>query len=906
MEYLTIQEFTDKWNISKRRIQVLCRAGRINGAKMIGNMWVIPENATRPSDARTKSPTVKSMDTKDSEVRRALKKLLKSLYRIAENLTDVEADKKLYVLVSIAVGLCGYYIGEDSLSENIKKKISSDLTGQEESFANEDILREIFAFISRYEEDRELDNLLSWAYQYSNKIVKDNVYSQTQFFTEKYMIDYLVGNISEIQYADKIVDPCTGGGNFLVECYEALCGECGIEKAESNVIVNADKLYGYDIDCNITRVALVNVRLRALAILSRNFERVSFGIWENIKPHIYKSASKDEICGSLAVNDKGVVDIITGVKTTILKALGGADIILTNPPFATIKGMKQEQKDFLKENYPDANCDMCVSYFDAIYKMLKEDGFCGIVSQNAWMHLKTFREIRTRITNQYKIISIVNLGSGAFLDLSGEKSNVALMILNKSVDKNNKIRVADLGNLSLTEKRKVLFKNEKFIEILQQNIDGINGYDFSENGTLKNISESELTYKNIGVPMQGTSTGNAKELVGYFWEHFGDDAWVSVSNGGGYCRWQGLNDSVVKWGIDGEYIKAQKDSALRNVKYFPETQMVFSDTGTAGLNVRVLLDNQIFIASGPGIRITDGNEYAHLALLNSRLAAYCVRMMSPKLTIAAGYIGQIPITKNIGSSVVLEKNARLCIELKQKLLSTRPNNFEYNPEFLDQIPSELDMAAWGMLNEDLTNELLKLQIESKIDSYIFEEYGFSDADQEQVEKAVGKCAYCITGVESVDLIKLDKYMEKLLDASCCLKRTRVSGNSLGCDGIIEYLSKDLRVNPEVIVKKIQENPYAMKMVLGKYKKMILHDVVLDCLGYNTHSGVSVECCVLNDVLVSLKNKFKDEIDYRAWVESDFNRVHSEIFKGTPYLLYENGVICKYDRRIASQDCKIRK
>ena len=100
-------------------------------------------------------------------------------------------------------------------------------------------------------------------------------------------------------------------------------------------------------------------------------------------------------------------------------------------------------------------------------------------------------------------------------------------------------------------------------------------------------------------------------------------------------------------------------SYCRNVKYFGDTQMVFSDTGTAGLNVRVLLDNQIFIASGPGIRVVEGNEYAHLAFLNSRIAAYYVRMMSPKLTIAAGYIGQIPVNDNIYSSVVLEKEARL-------------------------------------------------------------------------------------------------------------------------------------------------------------------------------------------------------------------------------------------------------
>ena len=116
-----------------------------------------------------------------------------------------------------------------------------------------------------------------------------------------------------------------------------------------------------------------------------------------------------------------------------------------------------------------------------------------------------------------------------------------------------------------------------------------------------------------------------------------------MKKNGGYCRWEGLNNSVVKWGENGEYIKKQKGSALRNIKYFGKTQLVFSDTGTAGLNVRLLLNNQIFIASGPGIRILQGNEYAHMAFLNSRLAANYVRTISPKLTIAAGYIGRIPV-----------------------------------------------------------------------------------------------------------------------------------------------------------------------------------------------------------------------------------------------------------------------
>ena len=901
MEYQSIQEFAEKWNISKRRIQILCREGRINGAKRIGNMWAIPENAMRPADARTKNPVMISSKMEESNVRRELKKLLKSLFKVTESLEVAEKEKKDIVLSAIACGLCAFYLRETTISIDIKKKIYRDISGKEfTSICDEEIVRQVFCFIEKNKNDRELDNVLSWAYQYTNKIIKGNVHSQTQFFTEKYMINYLIRNISGLQNADKIVDPCAGGGNFLVECLEFMCmqsKEPGNDLVQK-VISNVTRLYGYDIDRDITGIALVNIRLRVFAILDRRNIEFSFGIWDQICPNIFRSSCSDNICGSLATDNRTVIHILNGNETGIEQALGNADVVLTNPPFATIKGMLPEQKDFLKKNYPDANCDMCVSFFDAIYKMLKLSGICGIVTQNSWMHLKTFKKMRERITTQYCIYKIVNLGSGAFRDLSGEKSNVSLLILGREIDPENVIEALNLNELSLREKEKAVIEGKNCVHILQREIDGVNGYDFSEKRTLRNISLNRALYRDVAVPMQGTSTGNAGELVGYFWEHFGDPEWIRVSNGRGYCRWQGLNDSVVKWGEDGEYIKAQKGSALRNVKYFPVTQMVFSDTGTAGLNVRVLLDGQIFIASGPGIRITAGNKYAHLALLNSRLAAYCIRTMSPKLTIAAGYIGQIPVAENIYSSVVLEKNARLCIELKQKILSARPNNLEYNSSCMERMAENLETAAWEMLNEDIMNELLKLQIEGKIDRYILKEYGFSEEDAAQLSEKVGECAYFIDGAADVDLDKLDKYISGITNASCSLKRTRTAKSSLGCDGVIEYVAKDLMINPEIIVRKIQENPYAMKTVLKKYQSLILHNAVLCFLGYDTKAGILVNDCKADEIIEFMTYKFGRGPEYDMWMEESFNPVHREIFKGTPYLVYQNGVIQKYDNSIA--------
>ena len=112
MEYLPIQEFTDKWKISNRRIQILCRQGRINGAKMIGNMWIIPENAVRPADARIKSPIIHSAKSEESTARKGLKKLLKRLFKITEEWEITENEKKTIVLSEIASGLCAFYLNK--------------------------------------------------------------------------------------------------------------------------------------------------------------------------------------------------------------------------------------------------------------------------------------------------------------------------------------------------------------------------------------------------------------------------------------------------------------------------------------------------------------------------------------------------------------------------------------------------------------------------------------------------------------------------------------------------------------------------------------------------------------------------------------------------------------------------
>ena len=55
MKFLSTTEVSKKWGIGRRRIEILCANDRVPGASLVGNTWIIPEDAEKPKDARIKS-----------------------------------------------------------------------------------------------------------------------------------------------------------------------------------------------------------------------------------------------------------------------------------------------------------------------------------------------------------------------------------------------------------------------------------------------------------------------------------------------------------------------------------------------------------------------------------------------------------------------------------------------------------------------------------------------------------------------------------------------------------------------------------------------------------------------------------------------------------------------------------
>ncbi|MEL7658859.1 MAG: helix-turn-helix domain-containing protein [Bacillota bacterium] len=54
LDYISVQQASEKWGISRRRIQKLCEENRIDGAVRFGHAWAIPKDAPKPADGRLK------------------------------------------------------------------------------------------------------------------------------------------------------------------------------------------------------------------------------------------------------------------------------------------------------------------------------------------------------------------------------------------------------------------------------------------------------------------------------------------------------------------------------------------------------------------------------------------------------------------------------------------------------------------------------------------------------------------------------------------------------------------------------------------------------------------------------------------------------------------------------------
>ena len=97
MEYITVREAAQRWNISERLAQQYCTDGRIAGAMKFGGAWAIPADAQKPTDPRKAkreeagTAQASSLSASEEEVQRIPMPLMNAAFVPGQCLAYVES-----------------------------------------------------------------------------------------------------------------------------------------------------------------------------------------------------------------------------------------------------------------------------------------------------------------------------------------------------------------------------------------------------------------------------------------------------------------------------------------------------------------------------------------------------------------------------------------------------------------------------------------------------------------------------------------------------------------------------------------------------------------------------------------------------------------------------------------------
>ena len=62
LDWITPIQAGKLWGITERQVQSLCAQGKVNGSIRVSRVWLIPKNAKKPMDGRTKAAKARKIN----------------------------------------------------------------------------------------------------------------------------------------------------------------------------------------------------------------------------------------------------------------------------------------------------------------------------------------------------------------------------------------------------------------------------------------------------------------------------------------------------------------------------------------------------------------------------------------------------------------------------------------------------------------------------------------------------------------------------------------------------------------------------------------------------------------------------------------------------------------------------
>lgn len=419
------------------------------------------------------------------------------------------------------------------------------------------------------------------------------------------------------------------------------------------------------------------------------------------------------------------------------------EVVVTNPPYMGSSGMDKILSDFAKKNYPNSKSDLFAMFIEQCEYLTLLEGYCGMITQQAWMFLSSFQKLRVKLVERTSIINMANLGARAFEEIGGEVVQTTTFIFCKNQKKDyigSYIRLVDFrSQVAKQEAYKKVISSEisdiKFV-IKQENFKKISGvpiaYWASEN-VIRDFVDGDLINE-IADAKVGLQTGDNDKFLRYWFEvefskinfnaKSNEDAykskkkWFPTTKGGSFRRWYGNNDYVVNWENDGYEMKnflfenGKQRSVIRNPQYYFKKGMTWSTISSGQVSFR-LHDQSIFETKGSVLFPKQSNNFEEIfGYVNSKLVNHFLTFISPTLDYHEGPMGRLPFIKITSDKQleVIKEKVNENINLVKKDYSALEIAYEFkNNNLVNSIVKDDLQETFKVVSEQMISQFNTLK-----------------------------------------------------------------------------------------------------------------------------------------------------------------------------------------------------
>lgn len=391
-------------------------------------------------------------------------------------------------------------------------------------------------------------------------------------------------------------------------------------------------------------------------------------------------AAEFDISGEMNLFDTFGIEV-TQQKLMELIAVGEVlaqkyEVVVTNPPYMGASNMNPKLNEFIKQKYADYKSDFFSVFIIRASEMTKQEGYCGFFTPYVWMFIQSYEKLRKYLYSKTTIETLIQFEYSAFEEATVPVCTFAFKIsyINK---KGCYLRLVDFRGGMEVQRQKTLeaISNHNcgfYYEQCSDNFSKIPGapvaYWVSEK--LADAFNSNLLNK-YAVCCTGMQTGNNDAYVRCWYEvNIGETSiinrdsakYIKYNCGGESRKWYGNHIKIVNWNNNGEAIRKENSSVIRNEKFFFNEGVTWKRIGSNIIALRYLPEGFIFDQSGDSMFMFNGvNVFFILGFLNSKVAMQTFQFIAPTMNLTAGNMNKLPIIYQNDDFIINLVKQNICL-----------------------------------------------------------------------------------------------------------------------------------------------------------------------------------------------------------------------------------------------------